>query len=178
MTDILKKHHNNLIPSKIQKIINTLALHGEITVGKLVNESGVRRNDVFELIPIIESKNLITTRYEGRVRLVSLTASILKEKQFIKNYSKRLKYYKKSLEKELKALEKNLPLVSDKLPLIKVKTREYVFSLDKKTNTRKDMGKTREGHGYTFNARPSAEKQFIKILDLLYKLYQESSSLN
>ena len=40
------------------------------------------------------------------------------------------------------------------------------------------MGKTREGYAYTFKTRPTAEKQFVKILDLLYKLYQESSALN
>jgi len=40
------------------------------------------------------------------------------------------------------------------------------------------MGKTRDGYAYTFKTRPTAEKQFVKILDLLYKSYQESSALN
>jgi len=135
-------------------------------------------NSFQKLIDQMEKKGIVSTRIDGRERLVRLSDPRPPIDYFIKNYPKRLKYFEKSLEKEFKALEKNLPLVSDKLPLIKVKKREYVFSLDKKTNTRRYMGKTREGHGYIFKARPTAEKQLVKILDLLYNLYQESSSLN
>ncbi len=166
------------MPDKREKVIEILAQYGENSMVKLVELTGIRRNDLFELIPKMKSEELVKIRSEGRERLVRLFSPKKSIDYFIRNYPKRLKHFRKSLEKEFKALEKNLPLVSDKLPLIKVKKREYVFSLDKKTNTRRYMGKTREGHGYIFKARPTAEKQFVKILDLLYKLYQESSALN
>jgi len=49
-----------------------------------------------------------------------------------------------------KKLEKTMPLVPDiNMPMKRIKIRNPVLSLDKKTNTLRDMGKTQAGHAYT-----------------------------
>jgi len=166
------------MPDKREKVIETLAVNGELSMVKLVEKSEVRRNDVFDLVKELRSEKLVTIRTIGRETLVRLNSPIKKTNHFITNYPNRLKYFEKSLEKEFKALEKNLPIVSSTLPLKKVKIKRGVLELDKERNVWRDMGKTEDDYAYTFKTRPSAEKQLVKILDLLYKLYQESSSLN
>ncbi len=166
------------MPDKREKVIEILARYGELSLVKLVGLTGIRRNDLFELINKMESEKLVITRYEGREKLVRLFSPKKSIDHFIKNYPKRLKYFEKLLKTELKALEKNLPLVSNSLPFKKVKIKRGVLELDKERNVWRDMGKTEDDYAYTFKTRPSAEKQFVKILDLLYKLYQESSALN
>ena len=166
---------------KPEKVIEILSVKDELSMMDLRKELGMRNlNSFIDLINQMEKRQHITTRTEGRERLVRLYSPIISTNYFIKNYPNRLKYLKKSLETELKALEKNLPLVSDSLPLkkMKVKIKATVLELDKKRNVWRDMGKTRDSYAYTFKTRPTAEKQFVKILDLLYKSYQESSALN
>ena len=167
-----------MTPDNPEKVIEILAQYSELPMVRLVELTEIRRNDLFELIPKMESKELIATRRKGREMLVRLFSPIKTTNHFITNYPNRLKWFEKSLEKEFKALEKNLPIVSTTLPMKKIKVKQRIFSLDKKTNTRRDMGETQDGHAYTFRARPTAEKQLVKILNLLYRLYQESSSLN
>ena len=167
-----------MTPDKPEKVVEILAQYGELSMVELEKLTGIRRNDLFELIPDMETKKLVITRYTGRVKLTRLFSPKKSLDHFLKNYENRLKWFKKSLEKEFKALEKNLPIVSTTLPMKKIKVKQGIFSLDKKTNTRRDMGETQDGHAYTFRARPTAEKQLVKILNLLYRLYQESSSLN
>ena len=164
------------MPDKREKVIKTLALNGELSMVKLIEKSEIRRNDVFDLIKDLESEKLVRTRIEGREKLVRLHSPIKETNYLITNYPNRLKYFEKSLETQLKALEKTLPLVSNTLPLKKVKTKEPVLELDKKNNVWRDMGKTRDGYAYTFKTRPTAEKHFVKILDLLYKLYPRPKS--
>jgi len=129
------------MPEKPEKVIKTLSLNGELSMIKLQQKTEIRRNTLFELIPKMENNKLVSTRIEGRERLVRLYSPIKSTNHFIKNYPNRLKYFKKLLETELKALEKTLPLVSNTLPLKKVKTKEPVLELDKKRNTWRDMGK-------------------------------------
>jgi len=166
------------MPDKREKVIEILAQYGEISMIKLIEKTEIRRNDLFKLIPKMESIKLVITRYEGRERLVRLFSPKKSIDHFIKNYPNRLKYFKKSLETEIKALEKTLPLVSDTLPFKKIKTKEPVLELDKKRNDWRDMGKTRDGYAYTFKTRPTARKHFDNILILLNKLYNESVVLN
>ena len=168
-----------MTPDKPEKVIEILSIKDELSMIDLRKELGMGNlNSFIDLINKMEKRQLITTRIEGRERLVHLYSPIISTNYFITNYPNRLKYFKKSLEKEFKALEKNIPLVSSSLPFKKIKTKEPVLELDKKKNVWRDMGKTREGYAYTFKTRPTAEKQFVKILDLLYKSYQESSALN
>ena len=176
-------HHyqndNGMTPDKPEKVIEILSIKDELSMIDLRKELGMGNlNSFIDLINKMEKRQLITTRIEGRERLVRLYSPITSTNYFIMNYPNRLKSLKKSLEKEFKALEKNLPLVSSSLPFKKIKTKEPVLELDKKKNVWRDMGKTRDGYAYTFKTRPTAEKQFVKILDLLYKSYQESSALN
>jgi len=168
-----------MTPDKPEKVIEILSVEDELSMIDLRKKLGMGNlNSFIDLINKMEEREIIKTRTEGRKRLVRLCSPIASTNYFIENYPNRLKSLKKSLEKELKALEKNLPLVSNKLPLKKVKIKRPVLELDKKTNVRRDMGKTEDDYAYTFKTRPTAEKQFVKILDLNYKIYQESSALN
>lgn len=167
-----------MTPDKHEKVIDSLAVNGKLSMVKLVKISGVRRNDVFDIVDNLVSQNIVRSKHMGRERIVSLVSQRKSVIDFIRDYQKRLHGFEKSLEKEIKTLEKNLPLVSRKQPLINVKTREPVLELDKKTNVWRDMGKTRVTTKRTFKVRPNAEKQFAIVLNLLHKLYQESSALN
>jgi len=166
------------MPDKREKVIEILAQYGELSMVKLVDLTEIRRNDLFELIPKLKSEKLVITRYEGREKLVRLFSPKKSIDHFIKNYPKRLKWFEKLLKTEFKALEKNLPLVSHTQPLKTVKIKRPLMELDKKTNVWRDMGKTEDAYARTFKTRPTAEKQFVKILNLLYQLYNESSALN
>lgn len=167
------------MPDKPEKVVEILSIKDELSMVDLRKELGMmNRNSFIALINKMEKKGVITTRIDGRERLVRLHSPIPSTDYFIKNYPNRLKYLKKALEKESKKLLKNLPIVSSKQPMKKVKIKEGVLELDKKRNVWKDMGKTRDGYAYTFKTRPIAEKQLVKILTLLYKLYQESSTLS
>ena len=167
-----------LMPDKPEKVIEILSQYGELSMVKLIEKTGVRRNDLFDLIPKMEKEKIVITKIIGREKLVRLFSPKKSIDRFIKNYPKRLKHFEKSLETELKALEKTLPLVSITHPLKNVKVKRPVLELDKKTNIWTDMGKTEVSHARTFKTRPTSEKHFVKILNLLYNLYQESSSLN
>jgi len=167
------------MPDKREKVIEILALNGELSMVKLIEKSEVRRNDVFKLIPKMEKEKIVRTRIEGREKLVRLYSPIKKTNYFITNYPKRLKYFEKSLETQIKALEKNKPLVSKtNFPFTKIKIKQPVLELDKKRKVYRDMGKTRDSYALTFKTRPTARKHFDNILVLLNKLYQESSVLN
>jgi len=170
---------NGLMPDKPEKVVEILSIKDELSMVDLRKELGMTNlNSFIALINKMEGRNLITSRTEGRERLVRLHSPIPSIDYFIKNYPNRLKYLKKSLEKESKKLLENLPVVSRKQPMKKVKVKEGVLELDKKRNVWRDMGKRIDGHAYTWRTRPTAEKQLVKVLDLLYKLYQESSTLN
>ena len=72
-----------------------------------------------------------------------------------------------------------MPLVPDTVfPMKKIKIRDRVLSLDKKTNTLRDMGKTQAGHAYTWKTSKKPLEHFNAILNTLNKLYQESSAIS
>jgi len=168
-----------LTPDNPEKVLQILSVKDELSMVNLRKEIGMMNLNSFQkLIDQMEKKGIVSTRTDGRERLVRLSDPRPPIDYFIKNYPKRLQYYKKTLAKESKALLNNLPIVSEKLPLIKVKVKEPTWEYDKKTNMHRPTGKPQEVDKYTFKARPTAEKQLAKILDLLYNLYQESSSLN
>jgi len=167
------------MPDKREKVIEILAQYGENSMVKLVELTGIRRNDLFELIPKMKSEELVKIRSEGREKLVRLFSPKKSIDYFIENYPKRLKYFEKLIETELKALEKNKPLISKTdFPFIKVKIKRGVLELDKERNVKRDMGKTEDDYVYKFKTRPTARKHFDNIMVLLNKLYQESSVLN
>jgi len=170
---------NGLMPDKPEKVVEILSIKDELSMVDLRKELGMTNLNSFQdLINKMEEREIVTTRIDGRERLVHLHSPILSTDYFIKNYPNRLKYFKKALEKESKKLLKNLPIVSSKQPMKKVKIKEGVLEFDKKRNVWRDMGKRRDGYAMTWKIRPTAEKQLVKILDLLYKFYQESSTLN
>jgi len=110
-------HHyqndNGMTPDKPEKVIEILSIKDELSMIDLRKELGMGNlNSFIALINKMEKRQLVTTRIEGRERLVRLYSPIISTNYFIKNYPNRLKSLKKSLEKEFKALEKNLPLVS------------------------------------------------------------------
>ena len=168
-----------LMPDKREKVIEILSQFGTQSMVNLVEKTGIRRGDLFKLIPEMESDKNITSKKDGRERLVSLSSPIKSTKSFILNYEKQLDHYEKFIEKELKNLEKNKPLVSKtNFPFTKIKIKQPVLELDKEKNIYRDMGKTTEGHAYTFKTRPTARKHFDMLLNTLNRLYQESSALN
>lgn len=168
-----------MTPDKEQKVIETLSRYGELSMIELQKTTEIRRNDLFELIPYLETENKVKTRIEGREKLISLSSPDKDVKAFIITFDKQLDQYEKSIKTELKALEKNKPLVSTSdHPFVKVKTKVGVLELDKERNVYRDMGKTEDSYAYTFKTVPKARKHFDELLNLINTLYQESSALN
>ena len=59
----------------------------------------------------------------------------------------------------------------------KVPTKVPILELDKKRQVYRDLGKTEDSHAYTWKTRAKPTMHFETILNLLNKLYQESSVL-
>jgi len=166
------------MPDKHQKVIENLYRYGELSMLRLQEKTGIRRNDLFKLIPEMLKNGKVRTRKKGRENLVSLNSPEAPTKSLLINFDKRLRQYEKIIETELKALEKSKPLISFSSSFEKVKTKEPIMELDKKRNVYRPMGKIRDGYAYDFKTRPTPRKHFDNLLDLLHKLYQESSVLN
>ena len=71
-----------------------------------------------------------------------------------------------------------MPLVPKKNSMKRIKTREPLIELNKKEKAYTFQGKTQEGHAYTWRTRPKPLKYFNAILNLLNRLYQESSAIS
>lgn len=168
------------MPEYREKVIEILSHNGELSMVNLRKELGMGNLNTFtDLINGMEKKEYVKTKHEGRERLVRLFSPIKSTNHFITNYPNRLKYFEKSFETELNALEKNKPLVSKiDFPFTKVKIKRGVLELDKERNVWRDMGKTEDDYACTFKTKPTARKHFDNILNLLNRLYQESSVLN
>ena len=166
------------MPDKHQKVIENLYRYGELSMLRLQEKTGIRRNDLFKLIPEMLKNGKVRTRKKGRENLVSLNSPEAPTKSLLINFDKRLRRYEKIIETELKALEKSKPLISTSLPFTKVKTKEPIMELDKKRNVYRPMRETWDSNPYTFKTRPTPRKHLDILLDLLHKLYQESSALN
>jgi len=135
------------------------------------------RNTFFNFIKEKENQGIIETKKIGRTRHVYLKSLDKKVDTFINTFGKRLDLYEKEVNNNLTLLEKNLPLITKDHPMKKVKTKEAVLELDKERQVYRDMGKRIEGHAYTWKTRAKPRKHFDVILQLLHKLYQESSVL-
>jgi len=122
-----------------------------------------------------ETEGKIKIKQVGREKQVSLASPDKKVNTFIINFGKGLDNYEKLLNKHLTALDKNKPLISPNQPLKKVKTKTGVLELDKKRQVYRYMGKTQDSHAYTWKTRAKPRIHFETILNLLNRLYQESS---
>jgi len=166
------------MPELREKIIKILCQYNELSIVKLIEKTSMgNRNTAFEIINQLEKDGHVKTRKEGRERLVSLSSPDKKVRRFIDNFSKNLDYYEKTIKKSLKGLEKNNPLVSAKNPMKKIKSKTGVLELDKKTHTYRDLGKTQDSFLYTWKTRLPARRHFDILLNLLNRIYQESSAL-
>jgi len=133
------------------------------------------KNSFFEFIKQWEKDGLIEIKQSGKEKLVFLSHTNEKINQFIEDFGPRLDYYKKSLNKHFTSLEKNLPIINPKFPMkvIKIKVRKQ--ELDKKGVWRR-TGKYEWDDSYrTWNLRKKPLMYFETILNILNKLYQESS---
>jgi len=136
------------------------------------------RNTFYNFIKQMEDKEIIKTEKEGRFRRVYLKSPDKKVDKFINTFGNRLDLYEKEINKYLELLGKNLPLISKDQPMKRVKTKVGVLEFDKERQMYRDMRKTQDSHGYTWKTRAKPRKYFDTILELLHKLYQESSVLS
>jgi len=137
------------------------------------------RNKFFNLIKEMEDQNIIETKKIGRTRHIYLKSIDKKVNHFLNTFGKRLDQYEKEINKNLALLEKNLPLISETQPMKPVKIKIPKLELIKKTKSEwkyKAQG-TIDDHGMAWNPRAKPKKYFDTILQLLHKLYQESSVL-
>jgi len=167
------------MPENDQKLINFVAQENGIGMEKLMQKMGMRnRNTFYKFVKQMEEREIIKTEKEGRVRRVYLKSPDKKVDKFINTFDNRLDLYEKEINKYLALLEKNLPLISKDQPMKRVKMKVGVLELDKERRVYRDMGKTQDSHGYTWKTRAKPRKHFDTTLELLHKLYQESSVLS
>ncbi len=137
------------------------------------------RNTFLNFINEKEDQGIIETKKIGRTRHVYLKSPDKKVDKFINTFGKRLDLYEKEINRNLALLEKNLPLIFEDKPMKPVKIKVPKLKRIKKTKeewTYKVQG-TIDNHGMTWNVRAKPRKHFDVILQLLHKLYQESSVL-
>ena len=167
------------MPENDEKLINFVAQENGIGMEKLMQKMEMRnRNTFYKFVKQMEEREIIKTEKEGRFRRVYLKSSDKKVDKFINTFGNRLDLYEKEINKYLALLEKNLPLISKDQPMKRVKMKVGVLELDKERRMYRDMGKTQDSHGYTWKTRAKPLKYFDTMLDLLHKLYQESSVLS
>ena len=167
------------MPENDEKLINFVAQENGIGMEKLMQKMEMRnRNTFFKFVNQMEEREIIKTEKEGRFRRVYLKSPDKKVDKFINTFGNRLDLYEKEINKYLALLGKNLPLISKDQPMKRVKMKVGVLELDKERRMYRDMGKTQDSHGYTWKTRAKPRKHFDTTLDLLHKLYQESSVLS
>jgi len=167
------------MPENDQKLINFVAQENGIGMEKLMQKMEMKnRNTFYKLVKQMEEREIIKTEKEGRVRRVYLKSPDKKVDKFINTFDNRLDLYEKEINKYLTLLEKNLPLISKDQPMKRVKMKVGVLEFDKERRMYRDMGKTQDSHGYTWKTRAKPRKHFDTTLELLHKLYQESSVLS
>jgi len=167
------------MPENDQKLINFVAQENGIGMEKLMRKMEMgNRNTFYNFVNLMEEREIIKTEKEGRTRRVYLKSPDKKVDKFINTFENRLDLYEKEINKYLALLGKNLPLISKDQPMKRVKTKVGVLELDKERRVYRDMGKTQDSHGYTWKTRAKPRKYFDAMLELLHKLYQESSVLS
>ena len=167
------------MPDNDEKLINFVAQENGIGMEKLMQKMEMRnRNTFYKFVKQMEEREIIKTEKEGRSRRVYLKSPDKKVDKFINTFGNRLDLYEKEINKYLALLEKNLPLISKDQPMKRVKMKVGVLEFDKERRMYRDMGKTQDSHGYTWKTRAKPRKHFDTTLELLHKLYQESSVLS
>jgi len=168
------------MPEIDQNLIFFVAQENGIGMEKLLLQMRIgNRTTFYNLIKEKEDQGIIETKKIGRTRHVYLKSIDKKVNHFINTFGKRLDLYEKEINRNLALLEKNLPLISETRPMKPVKIKIPKLERIKKTKkewTYKVQG-TINDHGMTWNARAKPRKHFDIILQLLHKLYQESSVL-
>jgi len=162
-----------------RKILSSLSYNFEMNMSDLLTKSEYgNKNYLVKAVDRLEKVGLISTRRDGREKLIIKHLPLDETKKFVNNYGTTLKNYVKIINKNLKQLEKNMPLVpKTSFPMKKIKIREPVLKLDKKKKKYTIQG-TREGHAYTWKTRAEPLKYFNAILNTLNRLYQESSAIS
>jgi len=134
------------------------------------------KNSFFEFLKQWEKDGLIEIKQSGKEKLVFLSHTNEKINQFIEDFGPRFDNYKKLLHKHLIYLEKYSPIISPNRPMKHVKGKRPVLELDKKDNVMKFQGKMEDDPDLvTWNLRKKPLMHFETILNILNKLYQESS---
>ena len=164
-------------------ILNSLNYNYEYSMTQLQHKTECwNRNTLVKAVDSLESQGLLTTRKEGRERLVKSTIQEDESKKFVNDYGILLKNYTKLLKENLKLLKKNMPLV----PIVefpnsmmkRIKTREPVLELDEERQVWTDQGKTQEGYAYTWKTRSKPLGYFNNILNILKTIYEETSAIS
>jgi len=168
------------MPEIDDNLILFLSQENGIGMDKLMIKMKIgNRNTFFNFIKEKEDQGIIETEKIGRTRHVYLKSLDKKVDKFINTFGKRLDLHEKEINKNLVLLEKNLPLISKTRPMKRVKIK--IPKLELITKTKKEWKYKVQGtindHGMTWNPRPKPSKHFDIILQLLHKLYLESSVL-
>jgi len=173
-----KEYYNDtdMTPELWEKVMKILIEKNGISKNELFRKSGYgNKNKFFEYLNEWEAKGQIEINQVGKEKQVSLASPDKKVNTFIKNFGKELDNYERLLNKHLTALDKSKPLISPNQPMKKIKTKTGVLELDKKRGVYRDMGKTQDSYAYTWKIRAKPRIHFETILNLLNRLYQESS---
>ena len=158
------------------KVMGILISHPDISMNELHRRFGHwNKTRLFQYLNEWEKEGLIVMEKVGREKRISLSSPDKKIDRFIKDFGKELDNYEKLLNKHLITLKKNKPFISPKQPMKPVKTKVGVLELDKKDGVYRDLGKTENSYSYKWNCRTKPLMHFESILNLLSKLYQESS---
>jgi len=165
------------MPEIDQNLIFFVSQENGIGMEKLFRKLGIgNRNKFYDLIKSMGEQGSIETKKIGRTRHVYLNSPDKKVNHFIKTFGNRLELYEKEINKNLTLLEKNLPLISEKQPMKPVKIKVPQLKIDKKKHMYTVQGTVNQ-HYMTWKTRAKPRKYFDTILQLLHRLYQESSVL-
>jgi len=172
-----REHWENTMKFHWEDTMNILIQNPVISKNELFRKSGYgNKNSFFEFLNQWEKDGLIEVKQIGREKRVTLSNPNEKINQFIENFGGELDNFEKLLKKHLASLEKNKPLISLNKPMKSVKGRIGVLELDPKDNVWRDLGKTEDDPDLrTWNPRKKPLMHFEIILNVLNKLYQESS---
>jgi len=171
------EHWENSMKFHWEDTMNILIKNPRISKNELFRKSGYgNKNSFFDFLKQWERDELIEIKQSGREKLVLLSHPNEKINQFIKDFGMRLDNYKKLLNKHLEALKKYSPIISPNRPMKHVKGKRPVLELDKKDNVMRFQGKMEDDPNLvTWNLRKKPLMHFETILNILNKLYQESS---
>lgn len=148
-----------------------------ISKNELFRKSGYgNKNRFFQFLDEWEKGESITIKQVGREKQVSLASPDKKINKFINDFGKDLINYEKLLKKHLIVLEKNKPLISPKKPFKPRKGKRLGLDFKKKGNILTFTIKTENDPNLrSWNTRTKPLIRFEAILNLLNKLYQQSS---